>query len=258
LAVTKVLEEMKKAEEFAMKWNVSWSEQLLDAYCLPFYYTMGERDVRDIERKYGDRYLLSSACYSPQSKGVPLVKEKLVGNNTLTGEKDKVFECEFGTVIWYNMESHKASRYFSFKNNGDIIFKKESKYKNTTKPSKQISYNAYYNVLSPSRVDIFIDVKIDKTICDRFLISLAYNILTVQYNNIKLIYNVDVDGITCYENNLEIQEIETKVVEILKSIRSELPLPGLVERINNVISLLDNKKQAKIKLLRINKLNNKR
>ena len=35
IAVEKVLEEMKKAEEFVMQWNSSWYEQLLDAHCLP-------------------------------------------------------------------------------------------------------------------------------------------------------------------------------------------------------------------------------
>lgn len=35
IAVEKVLEKMKKTEEFVNNWNASWYEQLLNAHCLP-------------------------------------------------------------------------------------------------------------------------------------------------------------------------------------------------------------------------------
>ena len=159
IAVEKVLEEMKKAEEFVMQWNSSWYEQLLDAHCLPFHYELGEADVRDIERKYEPRYKLSNAYYSGESIGIPLIKETLVGDNTLTGERNVSFECEFGRVDWYGMNSHKSSRHFSFNNNGDISFKKDVKRQQTIQHPKQISYETSFNVLSN---DFTIKIKIDE------------------------------------------------------------------------------------------------
>ena len=140
IAVEKVLEEIRKAEEFVNNWNASWYEQLLNAHCLPLHYEIGESDVRDMERKYEPRYKLANAYYSAESIGVPLVKETLVGNNTLTGEKNVNFECEFGRVEWHSMYSNKSSRYFSFTNDGEICFRKDVKRKQTKQHPKQISY----------------------------------------------------------------------------------------------------------------------
>lgn len=57
--------------------------------------------------------------------------------------------------------------------------------------------------------------------------------------------------------NMEsVKEAESRILEMLKCIKGELPLPGLVERINNCISLLDAQKQekpeGKTKNLRLN------
>ena len=103
IAVEKVLEEMQKAEECVKSWNASWWEQLLDAHCLPLHYEIGEADVRDMERKYESRYKLANAFYSADSIGIPLARETLVGNNTLTGERSKEFEVKFGRIDWYGM-----------------------------------------------------------------------------------------------------------------------------------------------------------
>ncbi len=87
IAVEKVLEEMQKAEEYVKNWNACWYERLLDAHCLPLHCEIGEADVRDMERKYEPRYRLANAYYSGDRIGIPLAKETLVGDNTLTGEK---------------------------------------------------------------------------------------------------------------------------------------------------------------------------
>ena len=50
-----------------------------------------------------------------------------------------------------------------------------------------------------------------------------------------------------FDFNIEaIQESETKIIEIVKCIKGELPLFGLVERINNCLNLIDKKKQLKV------------
>lgn len=195
LAVEKILEEMKKAEEFVSTWNVSWYEQLLNAYCLPLHYEIGEADVRDMEQRYGSRYKLANAFYSAESIGVPLVKETLIGNNSLTGKRNIPFECEFGRVEWHNMYSNKSSRYFSFTNDGEICFSKDVKRRQTKEHPKQILYETSYNVLSN---DFAIYIKIDeltqdlanKYKYDNLTFSLQGNILTKKFNNIEIIQDL--------------------------------------------------------------------
>ena len=196
IAVEKVLEEMQKAEEYLKNWNAFWYEQVLDAHCLPLHYEMGESDVREMEAKYEPRYRLANAFYSEDSIGIPLIKENIVGNNTLTGEKEVEFECEFGRIDWYGMHSHKASRNFSFHNNGDINFKKVGKAKLTMKNPTQISYETAYNVLSN---DFSMEIEQSKLIKDKYqkrykedkiLFSLSGNILTEKINDIEFILDL--------------------------------------------------------------------
>ena len=101
-----------------------------------------------MERKYESRYKLANAFYSADSIGIPLAKETLVGNNTLTGERSKEFEVEFGRIDWYGMNSHKSTRQFSFNNNGTIEFSKSSKARLTLKHPRRISYNTSFIMLS--------------------------------------------------------------------------------------------------------------
>lgn len=196
LAVEKVLEEMKKAEEFVSNWNASWYEQLLNAHCLPLHYEIGEADVRDMEQRYGSRYKLANAFYSAESIGVPLVKETLIGNNSLTGERNIPFECEFGRVEWHSMYSNKSSRYFSFTNDGEICFSKDVKKRKTIQHPKQISYETSYNVLSN---DFTIDIRVDELAQDwmneykyeYLTLSLQGNILTKKFNDIEIIQDLN-------------------------------------------------------------------
>jgi len=194
IAVEKVLEEMQKAEEYVKNWNACWYEQLLDAHCLPLYYEIGEADVRDMERKYEPRYRLANAYHSGDSIGIPLAKETLVGDNTLTGERNINFECEFGRIDWFGMHSHKATRHFSFNNNGIIEFSKSAKVgkKQTLQHPNRISYDTSFNVLSN---DFDISITLDqltgdwreKYKYDYLTISLKDNILTEKFNDIEII-----------------------------------------------------------------------
>jgi len=192
IAVGKVLEEMQKAEEYVNSWNASWWEQLLDAHCLPLHHEIGEADVRDMERKYEPRYKLANAFYSADSIGIPLAKETLVGNNTLTGERGKEFEVEFGRIDWYGMNSHKSTRHFSFNNNGTIEFSKSSKARSTLKHPKRISYNTSFNVLSNDfDISITLDQLTDdwreKYKYDYLTLSLKGNILVEKFDDIEII-----------------------------------------------------------------------
>lgn len=377
IAVEKVLEEMQKAEEYIKNWHAYWYEQLLDAHCLPLHYEIGEADVRDMERKYESRYKLANAFYSADSIGIPLAKETLVGNNTLTGERSKEFEVEFGRIDWYGMNSHKSTRHFSFNNNGTIEFSKSSKARSTLKHPRRISYNTSFNVLSNDfDISITLDQLTDdwreKYKYDYLTLSLKGNILVEKFDDIEIIrdlstgmrlvriakkydkrnkqnnasvafeatlspddsleygavaiqthkgngkvngtYRFDVNrkkGIRAnfysrkgikidlinnpdllntanalllptpsnqnsgdiivsnfvnatqnaiaknssekvisfddFDFNIEaIQQAETKIIEIVKCIKGELPLFGLVERINNCLNLIDKKKHLKV------------
>lgn len=195
IAVEKVLEEMRRAEEIVMKWNASWYEQLLNAHCVSLHSEIGEFDVRKMEKKYEPRYKLANAFYSGDSIGIPLIKETLVGDNILTGEENINFECEFGRIDWYGMNSHKSSRHFSFNNNGDISFKKDVKRTQTIHHPKQISYEASYNVLSS---DFAIKITLteltqdwrNKYKYDYITLSLEGNVLTEKFNDIEIIQDL--------------------------------------------------------------------
>lgn len=192
IAVKKVLEEIQKAEEYVKSWNASWYEQLLDAHCLSLNYKIGEDDIRDMERKYAPRYKLENAFYSKNSIGIPLTKETLIGNNTLTGERNINFECEFGKIDWFGMNSHKSERHFSFNNNGIIKFSKDVKKSQTLQHPRGISYDTTFNVLLN---DFDISITIDQLTkdlreehkYDYLTFSLKDNILTEKFNDIEII-----------------------------------------------------------------------
>lgn len=197
IAVEKVLEEMHKAEEYVQDWKASWLEQLSDAHCLPLHYEIGECDVRNMEEKYGLRYKLANAFYSGESIGVPLAKETLIGNDTLTGERCRNFDVEFGRIDWYDMNSHKSTRHFSFSNNGIIEFSKSTKVgqKQTLQHPSKISYSTSFDVLSS---DFSISITLDKLIedwrekykYDYLTLSLKGNILTEKFNDIEITRNL--------------------------------------------------------------------
>jgi len=198
IAVERVLEEMQKAEEYVKDWNACWYEQLLDAHCLPLHYEIGEADVREMERKYEPRYKLANAYHSGDSIGIPLAKETLVGDNSLTGERNINFECEFGRIDWLGMHSNKATRYFSFNNDGRIEFSKSAKdgKKQTLQHPNRISYDASFNVLSN---DFDISITLDqltgawreKYRYDYLTLSLKDNILTEKFNDIEIIRDLN-------------------------------------------------------------------
>ena len=107
------------------------------------------------------------------------------------------FECEFGRIDWYAMHSNKATRYFSFNNNGIIQFSKSTKTGKgpTLKHPNRISYDTSFNVLSN---DFDISITLNqltgdlgkKYKYDYLLLSLKDNILIEKFNDIEIIRNL--------------------------------------------------------------------
>lgn len=186
IAVEKVLEEMKKAEEFVNSWNSSWWEQCLDAYSMSLYHT-GMADVQGIEKRYHDQYKLPNVYYPENRTGEPLRKV------ILEDDYEKEYECEFGRIDWYGMNSHKSTRRFSFNNNGIIEFSKSAKtcQKQTPQHPRRISYDTSFNVLSN---DFDISITLDqltndwreKYKYDYLSLSLKGNILIEKFNDIEI------------------------------------------------------------------------
>ena len=164
LAVKRVQEEMKKAEENLTKMNIGWLETLMDAHCLPLHTEIAECDVQDMERKYKGRYKLANAYYSGKSIGVPLATVTLTGNDLLNNKVDRAFNVEFGRVQWGGMSTTKAAKEITFVNNGDIEFSKH-------KITKATSYflNSEMNVLSDYySFDIDYVLDDERTYCTSF------------------------------------------------------------------------------------------
>jgi len=186
IAVEKVLEEMQKAEECVNSWNSSWWEQCLDAYSMSLYHT-GMADVQDIEKRYYEHYKLPNIYYPENRTGEPLRKV------ILEDDYGKEYECEFGRIDWYGMNSHKSTRRFSFNNNGIIEFSKSTKagQKQTPQHPRRISYNTSFNVLSNDfEISITLDQLTDdwreKHKYDYLSLSLKGNILIEKFNDIEV------------------------------------------------------------------------
>lgn len=193
IAVKKILEEMRKAEQLLIKYNISCYEQLLDSHCLPLYYELSGSDVREMERKYGDRYKLFNAFYNVDSIGVPLIKKTLIGNNLLTAESNISFECEFGKIEWDQVGSSKVHRHFVFNNDGNIFFSKDDRVGETLRHPKSISYNATFNVLSN---DFDMQIKVGELLDDaNYKHKYEYYTLAMKNDNVIHRYN-DIETIT--------------------------------------------------------------
>jgi len=186
IAVEKVLEEMKYAEEFVMKWNSSWYEKCSDCYSSTLY-KLGINDIDKLEKKYFGYYDLQNISIK-YTNTYPLKKV------ILTDCHDEKHECEFGRIDWYGMNSHKSSRRFSFDSSGNIIFEKSSKETQDNYNSKKsIFYKCKYNVLS-NNFNITVDEIISKYEKDKnnyYTISLMGNILIEKLNNIEIIREIN-------------------------------------------------------------------
>ena len=239
LAVRKVKSEMETAKESVKALGTTYSEQFLDAYCLSLRNAKRD-DVLDLEEKYKWQYKLINVHEPELRVGEPLKKV------VLKDCKGKIHQCEFGKVYLYNIFTEDTSRYFSFKNDGSIRYSKGVKQEKIETTPRRISYTADYNVLtSDFSIDICddeIDPSVNNYKIDYYTVSLGNNILVQKLNGVSIVINLITNekSIVIDENSrdLPMEEIERMIVEMVQRIRPELPLPGLVERIDNYLELL--------------------
>lgn len=195
IAVPKVLEEMQYAQNFLSSWNLGWWEQLSNAYCLPIYESGNKLDIMDMEAKYKPRYRLAEASFNNIGIGVPLCSETLIGNNSLNNKKDIKYLVDFGNIKWFDINSKKAERTFTFSNTGDIHFVKKDNNKYSRKHPRRVSYNTQFNVLDDwFKINITISnlLPINDIIFNynHILISKDKTHILMSYNNVQILYDL--------------------------------------------------------------------
>lgn len=205
---------MQKAEEFVKSWHSSWWEQCLEAYSMSLY-NAGMSDVENIEQRYSYQYVLQNVYYPENRTGEPLRKVILEDGS------GKEYECEFGRIEWYDMNSRKSSRHFSFNNNGTIEFSKSTLGQNQTlRHPRRVYYDTSFNVLS-----------------NDFEISITYNQLTDDWREK---YKYDYLPPLTLKDNILIERLND--IEIKKDINTGTRLVKIVKsydkkNIKNNVSL---------------------
>ena len=244
ITVKKVLEQMKMAEECMMKWDQSWMDRYLDAYCPILHYDGSLKLRKRLERIYNERFDLTNACANVKSIGVPLATFTLTDGDSDSKNIPSEYEVDFGQVDWIAAKSNKATRAFSFKNNGIITFSKETKNKSTS-----YSYFTSFNVMSDD-FNIVINhcyIKDDEKYEDVVTFSRLDDKLTIMFNKVGRIIDLETGDDTVKTGNRDyydrsiIEKSESKAIAMIRDIRGELPLPGLIERINNGLNIICNK-----------------
>lgn len=245
LAVEKVKKEMQYAEGILNTWNVNWTEQLLDAYCKSLYNTAMDV-VQDTEEKYHHQYKLANV-YNPETRiGEPL------DTRTIKDTEDKIHECEFGRIDWNWIYTKNSQRYFHFHNNGIIEFSKGVRVEKVKTTPIRISYDTEFNVLTDEfRIHICDDrINADNHTgrIDFYTVEIKDGILTEKLNGFEVIIDlydntkklvVDDRYASAVLGTLKVEDIEASIARMVKTIKGELPLAGLVERIDNYLELIE-------------------
>ena len=115
----------------------------------------------------------------------------------------------------------------------------------------RVSYDTNYNVLtdefSVSIVHDQINGEVGKDRYDTYSVSLEGNVLSEKYNGVEIRINLCTNEKTLIVDDsransqlalLTMEEIENEIMRMVKSIKGEIPLPGLVERIDNYLELM--------------------
>ncbi len=231
IAVEKVLREMKDTAKIINGWNASWYEQCLDAYC-PALYRTPMLEVEELEMRYDSQYLLANV-YHPETRiGEPLKKV------TLEDENQRKYDVEFGRVDWVGMKSNKSSRNFSFHNNGLIEFSKwlVKGHKNSVK----VDYSASFNVLNND----FGLIIFSNQEGGFYNVTLQNNSIVLKHSDVEITYDLvsaTRSVIISSETDIDADEVEKEIIDMVKMIKGELPLPGLIERINFCLKIIDNR-----------------
>ena len=159
-------------------------------------------------------------------------------------QSSKEYGAHFGRIEWTGIKSHNATRDFKFYNNGIIEFNKIG----NKKSSNSVSYYTSFNVLkSDFKIQLF-QKKSDKPLenDDEIIFKIENDyFLTITINGIGKTINLYdgsdeiMTGNRDYYDSRIINDIVDEATEIIKVIKGEIPLPGLVERINYGISVLN-------------------
>jgi hypothetical protein len=240
IVVKEVLNQMKLAEDYMNKQGLSWEDKFFDAYSSDLK-NIDDIHIKEIERANDNRFNLDNV--KKNNIHEPLVTFTLIDDNYDYKNEQKEFEVDFGRVDWYvNKTKGKNKREFSFHNNGIIDFSKTS----LAKKGNTISYTTSFDVLTSD-----FSINVIRTYEDRQDIidfTLKNNRLLITLNGVGKGLDLETnEEITksasrdYYDANL-CNESRDKAMELISIIKGELPLPGLVDRINFGLSLLSNAK----------------
>lgn len=188
LAVERVLNEMKYAEDFLKKLNLSWTETLYDTKSDNLY-NLSLMDLDLLQKKYQNYYNLVDLS-DTDSDTIPLKRVELIDDYY-----QKKFIFKFNGISWNEINSKKTNSNIDFHNNGSIIYERKNS-KLNRKTNKDVSYNLSYNVLSDDYT-----LEYSKNFNNKFL-----NDITLCKHNSKLLKRI---------NNIEIiEDIENKEKKI--------------------------------------------
>ena len=136
----------------------------------------------------------------------------------------------------------KNERNFSFHNNGKIEFNKMS----LAKRGNRVSYSTVFDVLSSDfKIRLVHTTETTQDIID---FKLENNQLLITFDGVGKGVDLETNeeitksGNRDYYNVNLCNEARDKAMEMIRIIRGELPLPGLVDRINFGLSILSNEK----------------
>ena len=179
IAVEKVREEIKHAEEILNSWNAFWWESYEDCFLPQEYFDSVIDYFKLSDEEKAEYSKVDSHTATNKYNGIPLKRFMFGGK----------YSCDVSKINWYGIMTNNSFRKLDFYNNGDIYLQKTSRKKQTETHPTKISYNANYNVLSNDfEITITLD-KASKSISkkDNLIISLSNNILAEKYNNIEII-----------------------------------------------------------------------
>ena len=179
IAVKKVLEEMKMAEDFINNWKVAWWETYENAV-LPHEYFEWMFLMEDARKLDKEAIKIDENTATEDYRGIPL-KHITIGGK---------YSCDVSSIIWSGILTKQSTRDIEFHNTGNISLKKFPNKAPTKTHQKTISYEALYNVLSN---DFNINFTLKESILgnawkkiDFMSINLCQNILTEKINDIEI------------------------------------------------------------------------
>ena len=243
-AAEKVQKEIKSAEEFLKANHSEWTEQYLNAYSTSLK-RVPSSELEELERKHRRKYVLSDIYHNKRKGKYPLRIE------TITDSKGNNHLVEFGRVDCLKIDNLKVQKSMTFSNDGTIVCSQ------ITRGLKGTTYDARYNVLSPSfQVVMMIDSIGDKTFgYDYYSFELEGSVLKEVWNDTEIYRDFEKKTTKAYKikNNDKkakkkitdvetIEAIEEIIIDKMRGITSDIPVKGLMDRIDQCLETLKKQK----------------